>query len=130
MFCYQCGKRIADNSKFCRYCGNAVDEGEETEETDDIQTEPETISGNDIDEEESSDDEGLEEYAPAITCSVEGQTIAFSSRYQEWQTLVHDHLLMTEELYQGFQQWYYDNLDALIKKDTFFDQVLTESRNE
>ncbi len=128
MFCYQCGKKIADNSKFCRYCGSAVDEVEETEETDDIQTEPETISGNDIDEEKSSDDEGLEEYAPAITCAVEGQTIAFSSRYQEWQTLVHDHLLMTEELYQEFQQWYYDNLDALIKKDTFFDQVLTESR--
>ena len=81
MFCYQCGKKIADNSKFCRYCGSAVDEVEETEETGDIQTAPETISGNGIDEEESSADGDLEEYAPAITCSVEGHTIAFSSRY-------------------------------------------------
>ena len=39
MYCKKCGKQIADNSKFCKYCGTLVDESLETDSTNDsIQT--------------------------------------------------------------------------------------------
>lgn len=32
MYCKNCGKEISDNSKFCRWCGFAIDETIKTEE--------------------------------------------------------------------------------------------------